>query len=97
MCIAAVSLNATALTDDGTADFICTGGDPDPTNNGWLRQPDAEFEKTVKAAFHELLWLDEAKARARAGEFARCGHKTKSNSVSVSPSPSNWHSRSTRM
>ncbi len=37
--VGALAISAVALTDDGTADFICTSGDPDPLNNPVIPEP----------------------------------------------------------
>ncbi|HKY33638.1 MAG TPA: thrombospondin type 3 repeat-containing protein [Candidatus Polarisedimenticolia bacterium] len=34
-----LAISAVLLTDDGTADFFCTAGDPDPNNNPAIPQP----------------------------------------------------------
>ncbi len=37
--VGSITLSAVALTDDGTADFLCTAGDPNPLNNPALPEP----------------------------------------------------------
>ncbi|MGH9870830.1 MAG: thrombospondin type 3 repeat-containing protein [Candidatus Polarisedimenticolia bacterium] len=37
--VGSITLAAVALTDDGSSDFFCTSGDPEPNNNPGLPQP----------------------------------------------------------